>query len=215
MILFKKTLNYILPLIVIIFLYFGINYIFNIENRNNIKLDKYTNQIKIYKNMLNTTTSIDILKDIENLAFQNSIKIRKISHLDGEIKINYFSKYENNIRFLYDCENLSKLIQFKSITFKILKDNDTLDTNVVFQFGKKINIFKNTSIGKILDNPFNNKKENIRFNLTAIVGDIAYINGKILLKGDLLFGYKIIDIKNASVILQKSSKKLILKVFNE
>ncbi|BCD68673.1 hypothetical protein [Nitratiruptor sp. YY09-18] len=49
--------------------------------------------------------------------------------------------------------------------------------------------------------------------LQAIFNDKAYINGKSYKRGDIIRGFKIVDIKDSYVILQRGKKKRVLVLY--
>jgi hypothetical protein len=179
------------------------------------KVDKNNLIIKKYIKTLKQTKYIDILQKLEKLAISNNISLEKIVKYDDKFTISFSSLYKNGINFLYQSEIVLNTLQIVSVEFQTNKE--LLNIEVKYQYAKKINLYENkTRLKQLKIDPFfKSKNYKAKIILNAIVGDVAYINNKIVKKDDMVFDYRVTKILNDSVTLEKKDDIFVLRIYND
>lgn len=173
------------------------------ENRSMKSFDKKIEFLDI-ENLQMNENFVDILKNIEKFAKENSIHLENISNTNNSVKIEANANIKNRIKLLEFLENynsFSKLRDFEIIDDKLLVE---IAFNKFYK-KEKINISDSLEF-------FENEKIFI-YKLKAIVGKKALINDTWLNKEDRIGQFKVFEINSKSVVLKNSYKTLVLKLY--
>lgn len=214
----QKIELYLIPLFIIIFLYFNIEDKEIVENQNDryiiekeIKL--YQQKIKDFKKENIPVTQIEILKQYESLSQYLKIDIIDINFNKNILKIECTGKYINSINFLSLVEKMNKILSFNCE----YKENK-LFINGLFDISRftKIDI-ENIILDKNIANPFSTLKDkNITIDTSlAIIGDYVLIEGDWYKVGGKYRRYTIKKIYNDYIELEFGSEIKKMEIFKE
>ncbi len=153
----------------------------------------------------------DLIKDIELYTKKENIQIIKIESSQKTLKITGNTS-------LYKLKKLVKKIEglneFSNIIIFYFYKSEKLK-KYSFQFDISFDKFyiKQKSLEAVIKKKV--KTQIIRFKLKAIISKNVLINNTWMKKNDFIKGYKLINIRKNSVLLENKSedKKIILKVF--
>ncbi len=146
---------------------------------------------------------IDVLKDIENFAFENEIYLNKITKGDSSLDFIANGDLKKRLNLLIYLEKYNSFSKIKS--FQMSDEN--LKVSIDFKkFYKKQKLDLSKELEKI-----KHKKEQV-YNLKAIIGQKAFINNKWFSLNDKIERFEIKKINRTSVILESKFKKINLKL---
>lgn len=192
--------------------------IFIIKNTKNTTIIKHKD-INSFKNKIVKKDQLFFIKYIEknikkyNL-FSNTIKIN-----NNTIKVSLNGKYNDIINFI---KNIEQHLILKNIILQ--KDKRKIVLNLTIKIDYFYNLLASNLSDTNVPNPFLKIKEkkilktknlSLNLNLSAIIGDIVYINEKPYKKYDTISGYKIIKIDLNSVVLKQKDKYLTLRLYDD
>ncbi len=209
---------YLLPFLLIIcfFIYFE-----NSKKEDNniepkIEINDFSKQ-KMEENIL------DISLKLEKIARENDIFISKNEKKEQEIILEFSGEKNNIFLFLENIERLNNYSRIKNLTYKTTKDKKNVFLTIDFKnyFIKRFIEFSKITLKEDIKIDENLTKDNedeiveyeiIDFELNAIVGNFAFINGVWLKKNDLINGFKLIKISKDFVILKNESEEVKLEL---
>lgn len=192
--------------------------IFIIKNTKNTTIIKHKD-INSFKNKIVKKDQLFFIKYIEknikkyNL-FSNTIKIN-----NNTIKVSLNGKYNDIINFI---KNIEQHLILKNIILQ--KDKRKIVLNLTIKIDYFYNLLASNLSDTNVPNPFLKIKEkkilktknlSLNLNLSAIIGDIVYINEKPYKKYDTISGYKIIKIDLNNVVLNQKDKYLTLRLYDD
>ena len=197
---FKTRIQlYLLPVLVV--------FLFFITYKSNEKIDYKPLKIKT---MNYKFSSIDLISKIQNYANQKSIDISNIDIKNRVINIALNAKSKEVNEFLFFLENIdsnSNISFFEtSKPHKTKADSSSAKVKIDFKKSYIKNLKKSSSLI-----PSKNTKPKLK----AIIYNYAFLDDKWRVKGEKFSSYKIIKIDKNSVVLEKDTKKLELKVYDE
>lgn len=211
---------YILP-ILIVFLF----YIFLQENKEekiSSTIDNY-----LFENKKMEENFLEIISKIENLAKKNSIFIIKSEKKEPEIILVFSGELNDIFEFLMQIERLNNFSNIKFISYKKEQNKNIVNLRVDFskffikKFGERseklilndsLQFSKDEKIAEetIEDNLQNEQK--VEFEISAIIGQYAFINNIWVKKDEQINSYKLTKIYRDYVILEKESLKIKLEL---
>jgi len=147
---------------------------------------------------------VSIIKNIENYANKNFLKIKSISSDNKNIKIELFANKKNQIKFIKYLEDYNSFSKIKTLFINQRK----LDIELTFQelyFKNKIDL--ENKIAKL------EQKTDINFKLKAIIDKKVLINNKWLKINEVFNKHKLIKINANSVILENEFETILLKIY--
>lgn len=208
----KKTILEIFMVLTIVFL-ITVLYINSIESKK-VKIQEHIgftgNIYEVYS----------LIKQIENINIISS-KIEKNS-----IKLQLVSNLNHIVFIINEIENINNFIKIKDYEIKKNDDKYKLSLEVnIDKFKEKKSKFvldyevkKNTKVklvNKIKQEvEIKEVNEEIKFKLSAIVFDSVILNNKYLKKDEMINGYKLIQIRNKSIILSKNNKNIEVRLYD-
>ena len=170
-----------------------------------IKNDKASkDNVQIKQVVLFKSSYLDIINEIEYFCNKNNIIIEHSSNINKEIFLSGKSTRKQINNLLSKLESINSFSNVSS--FNIQK----ITNQSLYNFEIKIDFKKHFIKHKIYNNT--DKHDENNFYLQAIMGDYVFINSKILRKNDFIEGYKITDINQDSVEIEKIDKKIILRL---
>jgi len=147
---------------------------------------------------------VSIIKNIENYANKNFLKIKSISSDNKNIKIELFANKKNQIKFIKYLEDYNSFSKIKTLFINQRK----LDIELTFQelyFKNKIDL--ENKIAKL------EQKTDINFKLKAIIDKKVLINNKWLKINEVFNKHKLININANSVLLENEFETILLKIY--
>ncbi len=147
---------------------------------------------------------VSIIKNIENYANKNFLKIKSISSDNKNIKIELFANKKNQIKFIKYLEDYNSFSKIKTLFINQRK----LDIELTFQelyFKNKIDL--ENKIAKL------EQKTDINFKLKAIIDKKVLINNKWLKINEVFNKHKLIKINANSVLLENEFETILLKIY--
>ena len=135
---------------------------------------------------------VTVIKNIENYANENSIKIKSMSSSQNNIKIELYANKKEQIRFIKFLEDYNSFSKIKTLFIK------QKDLSLELSFKKiylKEQIDLENRIAKL------EEKKDINLKLQAIVGRKVLINDKWLEINSIFNEYELIKINTNSVFL--------------
>ncbi len=203
---FKTKIElYILTLLMFYLFYFFYTKIDFFENKASV--ENSFNMENLNKKYEGTT--LLLLSDIEAISQKNSVAISFSSNDLKNINLKGNIKKENILNYISQIENLNNFTKIE--LFKLSK----LDESTFF-FETKISIDK-FYIKKLIkkektDTP---SIKNSQHKLIAIIDNYAFIDDVWIKKYDDFYGYKLVEIKKSSAVLENEFEKLSLEIKHE
>lgn len=192
---------FILPLLLFgIFIFFTEkpNVSNNITNKTDI-LNKIQN-LQMHENLVN------IIKNIENYAIENSLKIKSISSSSKNIKIELFANKKEQIKFMKFLEDYNSFSKIKTLLIKQKSINLELSFEKIY-LKEKMNLENRILALK--------EKKDINLKLQAIIGKKVLINDKWLELNKSFEEYELIKINRNSVILDNGYENIKLNIYRD
>jgi len=190
-----KVLLFLFPFAIFCLIYL---YFFEIKNT----IDRKPTLVNIEKIKMKMKL-IDVLKDIENFAFENEIYLNKITKGDSSLDFIANSDLKNRLSLLIYLEKYNSFSKIKS--FQMSDEN--LKVSIDFKkFYKKKEIDLNKELEKLKE-----KKKQV-YKLKAIIGQKAFINNKWFSLNDSIERFEIKKINKTSVLMENKFKKISLNL---
>ena len=194
-----KVSLFLLPLLIFSLLFFYFD-----KKDNEIVLYKNENISKKLKSIKMNENIVDILKNIESHANNNSLNIKAISSGKNSIKLELNTDKKRIIKFLKYLEDYNSFSELKSLSIVGKK----LKLELVFE---NMYIKDNNDLNSRIAKLENEKK--IFLNLHAIIGKKVFINDKWLEVNEKYKNYKVIKINKNNVHLQDEYEIIKLKMY--
>lgn len=189
---------FLLPLLMVLFLIYILH-----ENNDMQKFHTNVDVLEIDDIQMNESF-VNILKNIESFAKENSIHLENISNSSTSIKIEANSNPKNRIVFLYFLENYNSFSKLKSLEIV----DDKLLVEIIFnKFYKKDRVDLSDSLN------FFEEEANLIYRLEAIVGEKVFINGSWFKVDDKIGALKVYEVNSKSVVLKNSYKTVVLRLY--
>ena len=147
---------------------------------------------------------VNVIKNIENYANENSIKIKSMSSSKKNIKIELYANKKEQIRFIKFLEDYNSFSKIKTLFIK------QKDLSLELSFKKiylKEQIDLENRIAKL------EEKNDINLKLQAIVGEKVLINDKWLEINSIFNEYELIKINTNSVFLDNGFEIIELNIY--
>ena len=203
---FKTKIElYILTLLMFYLFYFFYTKIDFFENKASV--ENSFNMENLNKKYEGTT--LLLLSDIEAISQKNSVVISFSSNDLKSINLKGNIKKENILNYISQIENLNNFTKIE--LFKLSKLDES-----TFLFETKISIDKfyiKKLITKEKTDTYSIK--NSKHKLIAIIDNYAFIDDVWIKKYDDFYGYKLVEIKKSSAVLENEFEKLSLEIKHE
>lgn len=211
---------YLLPLMILYFLYYFSSTLFVQEKQTIIK-----NKInfKEYENKRFQGSFLELFSNIESKAKMNNIQILSLNNKNNIVDLKIESQKEQLPLFINQIENINKFTKITSITMNNKKELDKyyfelkIDLNKYYIKNiKKEKVKKEEIVIKAKETKIP-KIEVIKddYKLKAIIAEYVLINDIWLKKGETIDAFKVDKINRNSIILDNKSRKIKLEVSNE
>jgi len=219
---FQKIEIYFLSIVFLFFIYYIYSTNFKISNTNianDKQIELYKKDINILKNRYSKKENIYLVKHIESICKERSIKIENIKIDKNKIDLTANGKYNDMINVIYKIEkNLSIL------KLNLISENHIITAKLSINTKYFYNSIDRTTLTTKIANPFITptiKKTKLNqqkiYKLYATFNQTALINNSWYNMGDMVGGFILEKIELNSVYLKniKTKQIKILKVYSE
>ena len=190
---------FILPLLILGVLAFLITKPIIKKNYNN-----KTNILSKIETLQMNEKIVNVIKNIENYANENSIKIKSMSSSKKNIKIELYANKKEQIRFIKFLEDYNNFSKIKTLFINQKNLNLELSFKKIYL---KEQIDLENRIAKL------EEKKDINLKLQAIVGKKVLINDKWLEINSIFNEYELIKINTNSAFLDNGFEILKLNIY--
>jgi hypothetical protein len=214
----QKIEVYLIILMGYLFIFIFYEDIFNYkEFRNRTHTSANTTEIKyeIQKESKKHLSNIELIKHIDTISQKLDILILEAKIMNTSVELKTQGEFKKSMNFLITLQN-----NFTIKSFEILKDKNTINTNVILDkiYYDTINSHyrKNLKIvNPFIENISQEPKISKYPKITAIVSSEVLVNGNWYTVGDTMNSYKIVKIHtNTVTLLNLLTKQKVTKEVN-